>query len=137
MWHQDLLFKLKSYGIEGNLFGLLENYLHNWKQRVILDSQCSFSKSSHPEVFLRKGFLKTCSNVLGERPCRSVISIKLLRNLIEITFQHGCSPVNLMYIFRTPFLKNTTGRQLLLLENYSFWCTAKFCFWGQSYFSST
>ena len=29
-----------------------------------------------------------------EHPCRSVISIKLQSNLIEITFWHGCSPVN-------------------------------------------
>ena len=26
---------------------------------------------------------------------------------------HGCSPVNLMYIFRKLFLKNTSGRRLL------------------------
>ena len=41
---QGLLFKLKSYGVEGNLFRLLENYLDNRKQRVILDDQYSFWK---------------------------------------------------------------------------------------------
>ena len=35
-------------------------------------------RSSHPEVFLRKGVLKTCSKFTGEHPCRSVISIKFL-----------------------------------------------------------
>ena len=34
-------------------------------------------RSSHPEVFLGKGVLKTCSKFTGEHPCRSVISIKL------------------------------------------------------------
>ena len=29
-------------------------------------------------------------------------------NFIEITLQHGCSPVNLQHIFRTPFTKNTS-----------------------------
>ena len=29
---------------------------------------------------------------------------------IEITFRHGCSPVNLLHILRTPFSKNTSGR---------------------------
>ena len=29
-------------------------------------------------------------------------------NFIEITFQHGCSPANLLHIFRTPFPKNTS-----------------------------
>ena len=30
-------------------------------------------------------------------------------NFIEITLQHGCSPVNLLHIFRTPFSKNDPG----------------------------
>ena len=34
---------------------------------------------------------------------------------IEITLRHGCSPLNLLYIFRTPFLKNTFGKLLLTL----------------------
>ena len=32
--------------------------------------------------------------------------------------QHGCSPVNLLHVFRTPFLKNTSGRLLSILT----WC---------------
>ena len=32
---------------------------------------------------------------------------------IEITLWHGCSPVNLLRIFRTPFLENISGRLLL------------------------
>ena len=71
------------------------------------------ARSSCPEVFLRKGVLKICSKFTGEHPYRIVISIKLLSNFIEITFQHGCSPVNLLHIFRTPFLKDTSGRLLL------------------------
>ena len=51
----------------------------------------------------------------GEHPSRSVISIKLLCNFIEITFQQGCSPVNLLHIFRTPFTKNTSGWLLLII----------------------
>ena len=30
-------------------------------------------RSSHPEVFLRKGVLKICSKFTGEDPCRSVV----------------------------------------------------------------
>ena len=29
VWHQGLLFKLKSYGVESNFLGILENYLGN------------------------------------------------------------------------------------------------------------
>ena len=34
-------------------------------------------------------------------------------NFIEIKFRHGCSPVNLLHIFTTPFPKNTSERLLL------------------------
>ena len=40
----------------------------------------------------------------------------LQSNFIEITLPHGCSPVNLLHIFRTPFLKNTSGRLLLKMS---------------------
>ena len=35
---------------------------------------------------------------------------KLAGNFNEMTLRHGRSPVNLLQIFRTPFLKNTFGR---------------------------
>ena len=28
---------------------------------------------------------------------------------VEITLRHGCSSVTLLHIFKTPFLKNTSG----------------------------
>ena len=70
-------------------------------------------KSSHTEVFLGKG-AETCSKFTEEYPCRSAISIKLLCSFIEISLRHGCSPVNLLHNFSTPFLKNTS--KWLLLE---------------------
>ena len=72
-----------------------------------------------PRGVLGKDVLKICSKFTGEHPCRSMISIKLLSNFIEITLRHGCSPVNLLHIFRTPFLKNTSDWLLLMLELYS------------------
>ena len=65
------------------------------------------------ELFLGKNVLKICNKFTGEHLCRSVISIKLIRNFIEITLQHGCSPVNLLHIFGTPFTKNTSEWLLL------------------------
>ena len=65
-------------------------------------------RSSHSEVFLGKVVLKICSKFTGEHPCQSAVSIKLQSNFIEITLRHGCSPVNLLHIFRTPFLKNAS-----------------------------
>ena len=79
--------------------------------------ECSSSflkfKNSHPEVFLEKDVLKTCSKFTEEHPCRSAILIKLLCNFIEIAFRHRYSPANLQHIFRTAFLKNTSGWLLL------------------------
>ena len=70
-------------------------------------------RNSSPEVFLRNGVLKICSKYTGEHQCRSVISLKLQSNFIEIVLRHGCSPVNLLHIFRTAIFKNTSVRLLL------------------------
>ena len=37
----------------------------------------------------------------------------LLCNFIEIALRHGCSPVNVLHIFRTPYLKSTSEGLLL------------------------
>ena len=66
--------------------------------------QCAKARSSPPEVFLEKGVLKIYSKFTGEHTC------------IEITTGHGCCPVNLLFIFRTPFPKNTFGGLLLKRE---------------------
>ena len=73
---------------------------------------------SHPYVFLRKGVLKIYSKFTGEHPCRSAISIKFQNNFIEIALRHGCSPVNLLSIFRTPFLKNAYGWLILSVRTF-------------------
>ena len=65
-------------------------------------------RSSPSEVFLRKGVLKICSRFTREHPCRSVISMKLQSDFIEIALRHGCFPVNFLHIFRTLFYKNTS-----------------------------
>ena len=52
-------------------------------------------------------FWKYFSKFTGEHLCWSAISV---RNFIEIALRHGYFPVNLFHTFRTPFLKNTSGR---------------------------
>ena len=73
---------------------------------------------NHPEMFLGEGALKICIKFTGEHPCRSVISIKLKSNFIEITLRHGCSPVTLLHIFRTTFPKNISGGVLLKILDF-------------------
>ena len=69
---------------------------------------------------LSKRYSEDMLQMYREHPCRSMISI------IESALRHGCSPVNLMNIFRTPFYKNTSKWLLLLM---SVWSTlnVKYC----------
>ena len=53
--HKGLLFKLKRNGNDGQLFPLLQNYLSNRKQRVVLNGQtsnCADLNASVPQRFV-------------------------------------------------------------------------------------
>ena len=41
VWHAGLLHKLKSYGISGQIFGLISSFLSNRRLRVVLDGNSS------------------------------------------------------------------------------------------------
>ena len=81
---------------------MLWNLIHFWPMLPL------HVTSSPPEVFLGKGVLKYAAK-LQESTHAEVW-------FIEITFRHGCSPVNLLHIFRTSFLKNTPGDLLLIWQ---------------------
>ena len=70
-------------------------------------------RSNPPEIFSGKDVLKICSKFTKEHQYRSVISIKMLCNFIEITLWRGCSLVTLLHDFRVPFSKNPSGGLLL------------------------
>ena len=104
--------------LKGELL-LLGNFNYpniNWKKLYVSHTPehcASKFRSSHPKVFLRVGVQKICCKFTGEHPCRSAISIKLQSNFIDIVLWDGCSPVNLLHIFRPPFPRNTARRLLL------------------------
>ena len=41
VWHDDLIFKLRQNGISGYIINILQDFLRNRKQRVVLNGQCS------------------------------------------------------------------------------------------------
>ena len=41
VWHAGLLHKLKSYGISGQIFGLISSFLSNRRLQVVLDRKSS------------------------------------------------------------------------------------------------
>ena len=45
VWHAGLLHKLKSYGISGQIFGLISSFLSNRRLRLVLDGK---SSQEHP-----------------------------------------------------------------------------------------
>ena len=73
---------------------------HKQPSRGVLRKRCS---ESIQQIYRRAPMLKCNFN-------------KVARNVIEILLRYGCSFVNLLIIFRTPFPKNTSGG--LLLKNY-------------------
>ena len=52
VWHAGLLHKLKSYGISGQIFGLISSFLSNRRLRVVLDGNL------HKNIELMLVFLK-------------------------------------------------------------------------------
>ena len=94
-------------------FKMLEN---TWSQGLYIN----ILQSSRPDLFLRKDVLRISSMFTGEHPCWIMISIKLQNNFIEIAVTHGCSPVNLLHISITLFIKTPLNGYVRLLRLWLF-----------------
>ena len=60
VWHEGILFKLKTYGVNSEVLTLLTNYLHERYQRVLLNGQTSsweLVKSRVPQVSVLRPLL--------------------------------------------------------------------------------
>ena len=66
-----------------------------------------------PRSVPRKRCSENMQQIYRRTPMSKCDLNKIASNFIEIALRHGCSPVNLLHIFRTPFIKNTSGRLLL------------------------
>ena len=77
--------------------------LTGWSAKISILGSRWKHRNSPLEVLLLKG---VHSRFTGEHTCQIVISIKLKSNFTEITLRHGCSSVNLLHIYKTPFHKD-------------------------------
>ena len=82
-----------------SFISLIDCCATRYQRNILLNQKAGKARSSHPEACLQKVPLKIYNKFTGEHPCQRAISINLQSNFNEITFWHGCSPVNLLYIF--------------------------------------
>ena len=71
---------------------------------------------------LKKRCSENMQQIYKRTPMPKCVSTKLQSNFIEIILRHGCSPVNLLHVFRTTFPKNTSEGLLLKFQVFRrFW----------------
>ena len=66
--------------------------------------------------FPRKRCSENMQQIYRRTPMPKIDFNKVASNFIEIALRHGCSTVNLLHIFRTAFIKNTSGVILKLVK---------------------
>ena len=87
--HQRLLSKIKSYGIEDNIFKWLSSFLHNRLQRVVLNgvsSQWARVKSGVPQGSVLGPLLFTL--YINDLPDNVACGIKLFTDDTKIYSYH-------------------------------------------------
>ena len=106
------------------------------KKLILINFYTFFQATRTLQVTLRSHFLSVCNmrvkqqkhpsrcvfierrsedmqQIYGRTPMPKCDFNKVASNFIEIALRHGCSPVNLLDIFRMVFTKNTSGSLLL------------------------
>ena len=82
-----------------------------------------YSRRSHWRCSLRKGTLRNFAKLIGKHLCR----ISFLLTLLKKKLWHRCFPVSFAKFLRTPYLRNTSGRLLLVLERKIIILVAEVC----------
>ena len=86
-------------------------------RKAYLGSCQTFTRSSRPEVFCKKGVITNFVKFTGKHVCKSLSFLTKLQackvaglipaTLLKKTLWHSCFPVNFAKFLRTPFLQNT------------------------------
>ena len=111
VWHEGILLKLKTYGVNGKVLNLLTNYLHERYQRVVLNGQISsweLVKSGVPQ-----------GSVLG--PLFFFIYINDLTDNLESNCKIFVDDTSLFYtVFDKHVSRKTLNKDLELINNWDF-----------------
>ena len=112
--HFSNFFKKESFLIQ-----LILKWLSAVRQRNFYDTislnNAQFTEAAIQMYFKGKKCYENMQQIYKRTPMLKCDLIKLFCKLIEIILRHGCSPVSLLHILRTVFLKKTSGRLLLNL----------------------
>ena len=86
-------------------------------RKAYLGSCQTFTRSSRPEVFCKKGVIRNFVKFTGKHLCQSLSFLTKLQackvaglrpaTLLKKRLWHSCFPVNFAKFLRTPFLQNT------------------------------
>ena len=111
VWHEGILFKLKTYGVNGEVLTLLTNYLYERYQRVVLNGQTSsweLVKSGVPQ-----------GSILG--PLFFLIYINDLPDNLEFNCKIFADDTSLFYkVFDKHVSRATLNKDLELINDWAF-----------------
>ena len=106
---------IKRAGIFGNSLEIfLQAIMNNFFEKDTVVIQHLFYQQ------FTEASLHRCSEYMQQIYWRTPMSKcyfnKVAKQLFEIALRHGGSPLNLLYIFKAPFPKNTSGRAAILFS---------------------
>ena len=114
--------ELSQNYIAWNLAGILTRTLTEWKsvvtKLIVKEKIMRYIQNQTYRAVLRKRCFENMQQIYRRTPKPKCDFNKVACNFIEITLRLGCSPVNLLHIFRTPFPKNTPRWLLLKLNKH-------------------
>ena len=111
VWYEGILFKLKTYGVNGDVLTFLTNYLHERYQRILLNGQTSsweLVKSGVPQ-----------GSILG--PLLFLIYINDLPDNLKSNCKIFADDTSLFYkVFDKHVSHATLNKDLELINNWAF-----------------